>query len=228
MKWSVSEMVDYRRFRWNKLNDPEFSHLRYLLFWPIFGVLFSIIERVWVRPVYHPVSCALDDWIPFCELFLVPYLFWFVYLIGMHIYILLFDTVAFCHMMRFIILTYSIALAIYVVFPNCQMLRPLEFERDNLLTQFMAAFYQFDTNTNVCPSIHVIGSAAVMFCAGHSRHLSTTGWRLFFVAVTVLIALSTVFLKQHSVVDVLAAVPVCVLGYWCVYGKSFARKSSRY
>ena len=67
--------------------------------------------------------------------------------------------------MQFIIITYSAAILIYMRFPNCQELRPLVFERDNILTRFMAGFYQFDTNTNVCPSVHVIGSAAVMFCA---------------------------------------------------------------
>lgn len=46
---------------------------------------------------------------------------------------------------------------IYLVFPTCQDLRPTQFARDNILTRFVAWFYNFDTNTNVCPSIHVLG-----------------------------------------------------------------------
>ena len=53
------------------------------------------------------------------------------------------------------------------------------FERDNLFTKFLEGFYQFDTNTNVCPSIHVIGSVAVMICGWNCKSLNTPGWRIF-------------------------------------------------
>ena len=102
-------------------------------------------------------------------------------------------------MMQFIIVTYGLTLLIYILFPNCQQLRPVVFERDNVFTHIMAAYYQFDTNTNVLPSLHVIGSVAVMFAAWDSKHFSTRGWKIIFFLVTVWISISTVFLKQHSV-----------------------------
>lgn len=212
-----NSMVDYRAFRFHKLGTPEFCHLKYLFFWPVYGLLFLTVERLWIRDSYYPMHCGLDDRIPFCEYFLVPYLFWFVFLIGIHIYTLLFDVVSFRKFMQFTIITYSAAILIYMLFPNCQELRPVVFERDNILTRFMAGFYQFDTNTNVCPSVHVIGSAAVMFCAWNSRHFGTRGWRIVFGLTALLISVSTVFLKQHSVLDVAAAVPICIAAYLIVY-----------
>ena len=131
-------MVDYRNFRFSKLNTPEFQHLKYLVFWPIFGVLFLTVERLWIRDHYTPIHCSLDDLIPFCEYFLIPYLFWFVFLIGMHIYTLLFDTESFKKLMRFIIVSYSLTMLICILFPNCQELRPVAFERDNIFTRFLA------------------------------------------------------------------------------------------
>ena len=98
----------------------------------------------------------------------------------------------------------------------------------NIFTRFLAGFYQFDTNTNVCPSIHVIGSVAVMTCAWHSKHFSSKGWRIAFTATAVLISISTVFLKQHSILDVLAAIPVCLLAYYAVYGQRSRNVSSRF
>jgi len=210
-------MVDYRRFRLSRLNTPEFSHLKYLAYWPVFGLFFLTVERLWVRESYHPMHCAWDDAIPFCEYFLVPYLFWFVYLVGMHLYTLLFDPESFRKMMRFIMVSYTAAMVIYILFPNCQQLRPAVFSRDNVWTRFIAAWYQFDTNTNVCPSIHVIGALAVCFCAWHCPRLRGWGWRLAFGGSALLISVSTVFLKQHSVLDVLAALPVCAGAYWAVY-----------
>ena len=51
------------------------------------------------------------------------------------------------------------------------------------------------------------------------RRMSNWPGRIAFTVLAVLISLSTVFLKQHSAVDVIAAVPVCAVGY----GLAFAR-----
>lgn len=212
-------IVDYRKFRFHKINTPEFEHLKYLSYWLVFGAFFFVVERVWIRKDYYPIYCPLDDAIPFCEYFLVPYLFWFVFLVGAHIYTLLYDAESFKRLMKFIIISYSATMLIYILFPNCQELRPVVFERDNIFTRFIEGFYQFDTNTNVCPSIHVIGSVAVMLCAWHSKHFGTVGWRITFGMVALLISVSTVFLKQHSVLDILAAIPICVIAYMMSYQK---------
>ncbi len=217
-------MVDYRKFRFSKLNTPEFEHLKYLIFWPLYGLAFMTLERFWIRGSYTPIHCALDDVIPFCEYFLIPYLFWFIFLVGMILYTLLFEPETFKGLMKFIIVSYSLTMLIYVLFPNCQELRPLTFERDNILTRFIAGFYQFDTNTNVCPSIHVIGSVAVMFAAWDSERFKTPWWRAAFGATAFLISVSTVFIKQHSLLDVLAALPVCLVAYIFAYGKKRPRE----
>ena len=67
--------------------------------------------------------------------------------------------------MVFLGLTLYTTLILYVLFPNRQDLRVPVFSRDNLFTRLVAIIYSQDTNTNVCPSIHVIGSAAVAFAA---------------------------------------------------------------
>lgn len=148
--------------------------------------------------------------------------------IWLHIYTLLFDTESFKKMMKFIIESYSAAMLIYILFPNCQELRPLAFERDNIFTRFLAGFYQFDTNTNVCPSIHVIGSVAVMLAAWNSRHFSKPGWRAIFCVTAFLISISTVFLKQHSILDLLAAIPICVITGAVVYRQPVKNTQIRY
>lgn len=207
-------MVDYRAFRLHKLNTPAFSHLKLLLFWPIFGLCFAGVERFLLRASYTPMYCPLDDKIPFCEWFLIPYLFWFLFLAGIHLYTLLFDIPAFRRLMWFLIVSHSITVLVFLLFPNCQELRPAQFQRDNVLTRFMAGFYRFDTNTNVCPSLHVIGSVAVVCGAWRSRHFASAGWRIAFSLAALLISVSTVFLKQHSALDVLCAIPVCAVSWF--------------
>ena len=206
-------MVNYRNLRFSNLNTDEYRHLKLLVFWPVFGLFFMFVERFYPVEHYYPIYCKLDDMIPFCEWFLLPYLFWFVYLIGMLLYTLLFDVDAFSRMMKYIIITYSAAMIIYLVFPNCQELRPITFERDNILTDFIKGFYQFDTNTNVCPSIYVMGSLAVMEAALYSKSIKSKSIKAAFVLVAILICLSTVFMKQHSVLDVIGALPICIIAH---------------
>lgn len=78
----IKPSVDYRQFRFSRLNTPEFSHVWLLLYWPLFGLGFSYVERFYPVAHYIEMHCALDDLIPFNEWFLIPYMFWFVYLIG--------------------------------------------------------------------------------------------------------------------------------------------------
>ncbi len=210
---SLDNTVNYREFRLNKLFSPEYRHILMLLYWPIYGLVFLFLERFYEVDTYINVYCRLDDMIPFCEYFVIPYLFWFVLLIGMIVYTFFFDVDTLRRMMMFIIVTYTFALVVYFIFPTCQQLRPVSFERDNIFTRFLASFYLYDTNTNVCPSIHVIGSFAAAAAAWRAKHLRHPAIRCFFVTAAILICISTLLIKQHSVIDVLAGCAVNFAAY---------------
>lgn len=216
----------YRDLRPCNLGSPKYRHLLLLSFWPIFGVIFWTLEIAWPSIwealtgkslIYFAIEVPLDAYIPFCEWFIIPYYFWFAYLVGMMLYGLFFDTLTFRRFMWFVILSYSVTALIYLLFPNMQALRPVEFPRDNLLTAIVRRLYDFDTNTNVCPSIHVLGTFAVSLAGWHAKGLQSMGWRLFFLISTLLISSSTVFLKQHSIVDVAVALVLCALCYPAVF-----------
>lgn len=210
-------MVDLRKVRFHNITSPEFSHLLWVLYWPLYGLAFALLELLQPLERCHAVWCPLDARIPFCEWFFILYLFWFVFLIGMNIYLALWEPEAFRRFMRFIALTYSFTILVYLLYPTCQNLRPESFRHDNFLTRFAAAFYAFDTNTNVCPSLHVIGSLAVCFGAWDSRRFSAPRWKAAYFITALLISISTVFVKQHSAIDVAAAFMVSALGYRFVY-----------
>lgn len=208
--------TDYRKLRLSNINTEQFKHIKLLLYWPVYGLLFMFVEKYY-NVVFTPVYSIFDDMIPFCEYFMIPYLFWFLFLVGMLAYTFFFDVESFRRMMHFIILTYTVTIIIYFLFPTCQELRPSEFVRDNVFTRITKGFYAYDTNTNVCPSIHVIGSWAVVFAAWHCKNIKSSVVNIIFTLTGILISISTVFLKQHSVIDVLAAIPLCVIGYIMCY-----------
>lgn len=212
-------MVDYRSFRLSKLNTPEFSHMKLLFFWPIYGIVFFLLERV--LPLnFTNVYCSFDDLIPFCEYFVIPYYLWFGYLIGMLVYLGFVDIPNFKKNMWFIIISYSVTVVCYLVYPTSQALRPESFERSNIFTQIVSYLYSFDTNTNVCPSIHVIGMMGAFFAGLRTPRMQGIGWKIFWIISTILVCCSTVFLKQHSIIDVIAGLVLSFVTYLIVYADS--------
>ena len=79
-------------------------HLWYQLYWVVYLIWFFWLDLTVTAPKYI-LHSPLDDLIPFNELFLIAYLFWFVFLIGRHLYTLRYDVETFRKMMHFIILT---------------------------------------------------------------------------------------------------------------------------
>ena len=219
-------VVDYRTLRLSNLLSPAFRHVLLLLYWPAYLLSFILIERLCPAPAYHTVRCALDDLIPFCEWFLFSYVSWHVSLLWMSLYTLAYDIAAFRRFMWNLILTTAIAIAVYLIWPSQQLLRPdlSALGRENLLTRAVGLIYAVDTNTNVCPSLHCIGGFAILFAALDMPRFRTRGWTVFFVIFALLICASTVFMKQHSAVDFFAALPVIIIGWLIIYLPALLKK----
>ena len=216
-------MVNYRAFRFSKLRQPQYSHLLLLLGWVVYLVAFFLTE--WLIPVEkcYSVHSIVDDWIPFCEVFWIPYVFWYALIVLSLGYFLLYHIDSFKRLQTYMIITQAVALIIYVVFPTRQDLRPEVFPRENFLTQCVRILYRVDTNTGVCPSLHVAISLGIASVWTKEKGISRW-WKAFIVVTVVLICLSTMFIKQHSAVDLLAAIPVCLLAELIVYRDRLAVK----
>ena len=213
--------VNYKELTLSKLTTPQFSHLLLLLGWVVYFALYFITENLIPRENCYVVHSWLDDVIPFCEIFVIPYYIWFAFIVGMLLYTMLFDAAAFRKMMWIVILTYTATIIIYYIFPNCQELRPdLEsLGRDNIFIDIARNLYDFDTNTNVCPSIHVLGSMAVFMPSWNTKHMTSWWCRTVMFILNILICFSTVFLKQHSIIDVFASFALCAIVYPIIFWK---------
>ena len=213
-------VVDYREFRLCRVTEPRFRHLLYLLGWAGYFLLYLLTENLIPLENCYVVHSRLDDLIPFCEAFVIPYVGWYFLIIWTLLYFALYNIQGFKQVQTYIIITQVIAMAIYIAFPNRQDLRPAEFPRDNLLTDLVGVLYRFDTNSNVCPSLHVgysLGIASVWL-----KEKQASPWTKTFVVIfVILVCLSVAFVKQHSVVDIYAAIPMCLLAEALVFGKSW-------
>ena len=202
-----------------KLKD--FLHKRpsawYMLYLPVYLLLFFAVEKLVPSTCDYWVSyLPLDAYIPFCEFFVVFYCMWYPLLIATAIYLFVNDDHSFRLYGWFIIIGFTGTLLFCLIFPNGQDLRPAEFADSNFFTWLVGRLYSADTNTNVIPSMHVLGCMAAVFGLFHSR--CTHRWmKVSVIILTVLINASTVFIKQHSILDVIIALAVSIVLYFVVF-----------
>ena len=216
-------VVDYRTLRLSNLTSPQFRHLFLLLGWVVYFLLYFLTENLIPVEDCHPVWCKLDDIIPFNELFVIPYVGWYLLIVVSLVYFLLYNVENFKGLQTYIIITQLVGSAIFVNWPSRQDLRPEVFPRENVLTWLMGLIYSADTNTGVCPSLHVaysLGIASAWLKEKSASWVTKTGVVIF----VVLVCLSVAFTKQHSVVDIFVAIPMCLLAEALAFGKYYRNK----
>lgn len=209
-------VVDYSRFRPDRINEPEYSHIKLLAGWIVYLILYGVTENCIPVERCHVIHCALDDMIPFNEYFLIFYCFWYVLLIFSLLYFFLFDIKSFRRLQIFIMITQAVAMTVYILYPSVQTGRPAAMPNDNLLCSLMTFIYAFDTPTGVCPSLHVAYSIGIASTWIKTRKTPDI-WKAFVVVSAILISVSVVFVKQHSVIDIIAAIPVGMLAEYLVF-----------
>ena len=193
-----------------------------MLYLPIHFAWYFILEQT-ITTDYYAIHCALDNLIPFCEWFIFPYFSWFLYMVITGLYFLFNDDEAFERYLLSMFFGFFISMAIMCVFPNGQDLRPTSYNA-NFAAQIMKWTQQFDTNTNVFPSMHVVGALSAWFAIARSKKLKSKVWlQVFNWLLCAAIILATVFLKQHSVLDIFAGMAVCVITFFVTY-KGYASK----
>ncbi len=208
--------VDYRNFRLSKINTPEFSHLKLLLGWVVYFIMYFLTEKLIPVESCHVIHSRLDDMIPFCEYFIIPYVGWYFLVFGSLLYFLLCNVESFTKLQKYIIFTQAVAMTVYILYPNVQNLRPEVFPRDNIFSRLIGVIYTADTNTNVFPSLHVGYSIAIASAWLKEKNASAI-WKFFVVIFVILVCLSTVFLKQHSVLDGFASAAMCLVAEVVIY-----------
>ena len=209
-------VVDYRTFRLRSINQPEFAHLKLLLGWLVYFAFYFLTENLIPVERCHLIHSRLDELIPFNEFFFIPYCFWYLLIVISLGYFALYDIPNFRNLQIYIIITQVVAMAVYILYPSYQDLRPTEFVRDNLFTHLAALIYRADTPTGVCPSLHVAYSLGIGSCWLKEKQASKL-WKAFVVFSVITISLSTAVVKQHSVIDIAAALPLGLLAEILVF-----------
>lgn len=187
----------------------------------IYGIIYCIWFAYLEKRVIHPgriIHMGIDDKIPFCELFVIPYFLWFVYVSAVVLYCFFKNRQEYYKTCTFLFTGMTVFLIISTLWPNGHYLRPHIMPRDNIFTALVAHLYAIDTPTNLWPSIHVYNSIGAHLAVRHNPILfKNKKIRAGSLILCVSITLSTLFIKQHSMFDVITAFIMASVMYAVVY-----------
>ena len=151
----------------------EHPHMWWGLYLPVYLTMFFIIEHL-ITDNYWATQTAIDDYIPFCEWFIFPYDAWAFLLVAIGLYLIVKDGEGFRRYMWTIMITFTTATVFCALVPNGQDLRPAVMEHHNIAAWLLQNTYALDTNTNVFPSVHVLGVIAAVSAVWHTPGLSSS------------------------------------------------------
>lgn len=177
---------------------------------------------------YHVIHMEIDDKIPFMSIFIIPYMLWFAYVASVLVYQFFVNVSEFRRNCIFLFTGMTIFLIVSTLYPNGHHLRPEVYPDSSIFTRMVMWLQATDTPTNLFPSIHVYNAIGTHFAVIHSSSLRDKKLiRVSSFILMVLICMSTVFLKQHSMFDVLTGILMAVIIYPLAYHRevfSFAQR----
>ncbi len=180
--------------------------LGWLSLFLVVGGLYFLSQQL---PLDHrSVHCALDDKIPFLPAFCIPYVLWWLYIPGMMLYMCFRDPAIYHRQVLTVFPGILLCTLIFFIYPTCIDFRPMS-EGTGFFRWVCRFLYANDRPMNVFPSLHCFEAIAVhlaTFASGYGK--AHRAFQIGSAVLVVLICLSTVFIKQHSVLDVLGGAAV--------------------
>lgn len=205
----------------------QYKHAWILLYGFIYLPWFLYLEKNVTRD-YFVIHTKLDDFIPFNEYFIIPYFGWFLYVGGAILFFFFKNRQDYYRLCIYLFTGMTLSLAICTIFHNGTDLRPIVDPDKNFCTRLVSYLHDADTSTNIFPSIHVYNSIVVHISLVKSKSLENNRpVHIASLIMAVSICVSTVVLKQHSVVDVLGGILMVYALYPMVYGSSYAGNRER-
>lgn len=196
-------------------------NLWFQVYWILYVIWFFALDWLNKDPKYIIYS-PLDGYIPFCEWFIFPYCSWFFLLAGVMALLWWYDTPSYNKLCLMMFSGMTFCLIVYMILPNGLDLRPAAeaVGRDNIAMRIMRLIWKADAPNNVCPSIHCQSSGCMALAFSKSKLAEHRPWlKILAWGWAGLICVSTLFTKQHSVIDVVCGLALTAVWYWPLYGR---------
>lgn len=191
-------------------HDP--ARILVFLFFPAYMIIwFGIAQKLEPEVMIH---CSLDDVIPFCEVFVIPYVLWYLYFAVPMLFFMFYSRKDFLRTGMMLIFGITVSIFIFLIKPNAINFRPTSFSHDNIFVRVVLFIYSIDPPKSVFPSLHCYVAMAIT--TGILKSEKFKGkliLKTICIIFTILVCMSTVLIKQHSVLDFVGAVILLPFGY---------------
>ncbi|WP_154887077.1 phosphatase PAP2 family protein [Longibaculum muris] len=167
---------------------------------------------------FHDVYTSIDHALPFVSWFIYPYIYWFLFVAGTIAYLFFTHKKDFYRCVAFLFIGMTVCLIVFTVYPTSFDHRPEVIQGSPLATFLVNFIYTADKSQNVFPSIHVfnsIGCAIALIKCNDFKH--SKGMITFASVSAIMITLSTMFIKQHSILDAISACVLAIILYILIY-----------
>ncbi|OCA90660.1 phosphoesterase [Bacillus sp. FJAT-27225] len=175
-------------------------YLLFLLVIPVLGLIYQFLNTHPTEAVQ--ISTALDGYIPFMPIFIIPYILWYAYVFVYLVYFCFKDTKIYLKTLILIVVGELICFTIYFFFQTT-VPRP-QLQGDGVLIDLVRFIYANDQPFNCFPSIHVLTTFAIMMGSLHIKEKHPLTIMVIHILGS-LIIISTLFVKQHVIPDMIGS-----------------------
>ena len=156
----------------------------------------------------HNVKRPVDDKMPFLPWTVLPYCFWFPMIVFYPLIVFRTDPHSYCGYLTTMVMEIVLSIVCYLIYPT-SFQRPVP--PDGFWGKFMKFVYHSSyRGLNCAPSLHC-SSCFLVICVSFTCAGMSLWVRGFTVSIAIMIVLSTLTTKQHTLIDVLTAVPLFLI-----------------
>lgn len=170
---------------------------------PLSGTLYYLTNQDTVQ-VYN-FSTRIDEWIPFLKVFILPYMIWYPFVYISLFVLMVRNRKLYYKFMLVLNLCFVVCFYIYTQYQTT-FIRPVATGTD-WLSWMVQLVQTYDQPYNCFPSLHVVTSYLVVRAYAKSSGFQTRT-RLLVYGIGISIILSTLFVKQHVLMDVIGGIGV--------------------
>lgn len=180
---------------------------------PAMGYMYGLVNNV--NGGYKIMVTPLDSYLPFIKEFIIFYMIWFPYIfIGM-VYICTKDYKVYYRSIASLLIGMGVACLIFLVFQT-YVPRPTVTGND-IFSKMVLFIYSTDKPYNCFPSLHVLETYVVMRGI-HAVSEKNRKAAIISDIIGILIILSTQFVKQHVIIDVIGGIYIAEVIFNAVPG----------
>lgn len=188
----------------------DYKPLLWILAIPVLNIFYGVLNHG--NTTVRSLMISWDNYIPFIPAFIIPYILWYPFILAMLVAYFLKNKTTYYRTLLTLCLG-LIASYITFFFYQTTVGRPVITET-GLTYWLVNLIYQTDGPYNCFPSIHVLTSYLMLKGLSECKWPALAKWTIIIASWT--ITASTVFVKQHVVLDIAGAIVLVEILYFIV------------